>query len=62
MNGATPPIRGRGAAENPANRFDAIHYIPDPEEADRNLSVMGVRVRAAAGAERTQRTSRTQTT
>jgi len=25
------PIRGRGAAENPANRFDRLHYEPDPD-------------------------------
>ena len=26
------PLRGRGAAENPANRFESIHYVPDPED------------------------------
>jgi DNA repair photolyase len=25
------PPRGRGAADNPANRFEAIHYEPDPD-------------------------------
>src|SRR5687767_7551304 len=25
------PIHGRGAAENPANCFDLIHYEPDPD-------------------------------
>ena len=25
------PLRGRGAAGNPANRFESIHYVPDPE-------------------------------
>ena len=25
------PIRGRGAAENPANRFERLHYEPDPD-------------------------------
>jgi DNA repair photolyase len=24
-------IRGRGAADNPANRFDRLHYAPDPD-------------------------------
>jgi DNA repair photolyase len=24
------PVRGRGAADNPANRFDRLHYEPDP--------------------------------
>lgn len=25
------PIRGRGANENPGNRFEALHYEPDPD-------------------------------
>jgi DNA repair photolyase len=25
------PVRGRGAADNPANRFDRLHYEPDPD-------------------------------
>lgn len=25
-----PPIRGRGAANNPPNRYEAISYVPDP--------------------------------
>jgi hypothetical protein len=25
------PIRGRGAADNPANRFDRLHYEADPD-------------------------------
>jgi DNA repair photolyase len=25
------PVRGRGAADNPANRFERLHYEPDPE-------------------------------
>jgi DNA repair photolyase len=25
------PIRGRGAADNPANRFERLHYEPDPD-------------------------------
>jgi DNA repair photolyase len=28
------PIRGRGAAENPPNRFEPIEYIPDPDAYD----------------------------
>ncbi len=32
---APPPVHGRGAAENPANRFEALHIEPDAEdEAD----------------------------
>jgi DNA repair photolyase len=27
-------LRGRGATENPPNRFDRLAYIPDPEAAD----------------------------
>lgn len=34
-SGATPglyaPLRGRGASHNPANRFDRIELLPDPE-------------------------------
>jgi DNA repair photolyase len=30
------PIRGRGSAENPANRFETLHYEPDPESLDRD--------------------------
>lgn len=29
-----PAVRGRGAAENPANRFEALHFEPDPESYD----------------------------
>ena len=29
-------IKGRGAAENPANRFEPIEYIPDMDEYDRD--------------------------
>lgn len=29
-----PPIRGRGAGENPPNRFEALHYMPDPDQAE----------------------------
>ncbi len=25
------PLRGRGASDNPANRFDTLHYEPDPD-------------------------------
>jgi DNA repair photolyase len=28
------PIRGRGAASNPPNRFERIHYEPDPDASD----------------------------
>ncbi len=28
------PIPGRGAAQNPANRFDRLHYEPEPEIED----------------------------
>jgi DNA repair photolyase len=31
MPSGSEPIRGRGAAENPANRFDRLHYEPDPD-------------------------------
>src|SRR5262245_47871402 len=31
MGNDQPSLRGRGAAENPANRFDRIHYEPDPD-------------------------------
>src|SRR5262245_50196847 len=27
-----PMVRGRGAADNPPNRFDRLHYEPDPDE------------------------------
>ena len=26
-----PAVRGRGAAENPAVRFERLHFEPDPE-------------------------------
>lgn len=28
----TEVFRGRGAVTNPANRFEAFHYVPDPDE------------------------------
>jgi DNA repair photolyase len=28
------PLRGRGAADNPANRFERLHYERDPEDYD----------------------------
>ena len=31
MPQASEPSRGRGSAENPANRFDRLHYEPDPD-------------------------------
>jgi DNA repair photolyase len=31
-------IRGRGSAENPANRFEKIEYIPDEEEISKGVS------------------------
>lgn len=34
MRADRSPIRGRGAAGNPANRFERISYVPDPECTD----------------------------
>lgn len=34
MQSDRSPIRGRGAAENPPNRFEALAYVRDLEEAD----------------------------
>ncbi|MFL5241362.1 MAG: PA0069 family radical SAM protein [Gemmataceae bacterium] len=34
MQQSDVPIHGRGAAANPPNRFDRLHYEPDPEAAD----------------------------
>src|SRR5262249_49309315 len=31
MPDEAPTIRGRGAAENPPNRFERLHYEPDPD-------------------------------
>ncbi len=31
---SSAPIRGRGAAENPANRFEPIHYVSDTEDEE----------------------------
>lgn len=31
-------IRGRGSAENPANRFEKIDYVPDEEEISQGIS------------------------
>lgn len=31
-------IRGRGSAENPANRFEKIHHVPDEEEISQGIS------------------------
>jgi DNA repair photolyase len=31
-------IRGRGSAENPANRFEKIDYVPDDEEISQGIS------------------------
>jgi DNA repair photolyase len=31
MNESDSPLRGRGAARNPPNRFETLHYEPDPE-------------------------------
>jgi DNA repair photolyase len=31
MSSEHEPIRGRGAAENPGNRFERLHYAPDPD-------------------------------
>ncbi len=30
MSGERPPIRGRGTAENPENRYERVHLEPDP--------------------------------
>ncbi len=34
MNKERPPIRGRGTAENPQNRFDTLRYVCDPDWTD----------------------------
>src|SRR5438046_2141898 len=34
MSDAKAPLHGRGSSDNPANRFDRIHYEPDPEVID----------------------------
>jgi len=34
VHGDPLPIHGRGAAGNPANRFERIHYEPDPDAED----------------------------
>jgi len=34
MNGGDSPIRGRGAASNPANRFERLHYERQGDEAE----------------------------
>jgi len=34
MHGDQPPIRGRGAAKNPPNRFETLRYTPDPDWTD----------------------------
>jgi DNA repair photolyase len=34
MPGEPESVRGRGAADNPANRFVPIHYEPDPDAPD----------------------------
>ena len=34
MNGRSAPNRGRGAAENPKNRFTEMHYAPDDNDVD----------------------------
>jgi DNA repair photolyase len=31
MQGEQPPIHGRGAGDNPPNRFERLHYEPDPD-------------------------------
>ena len=35
---ASGALKGRGAAENPANRFERLHYEADPEFADREAA------------------------
>jgi len=34
VKGNRGPILGRGAAENPPNRFERFAYVPDPDSAD----------------------------
>ncbi len=34
MRSDRPPVRGRGAAENPPNRFETLAYARDPEDID----------------------------
>jgi len=34
MSSSRPVIRGRGAADNPPNRFEALAHTPDPEAID----------------------------
>ena len=31
MKAQSNPLRGRGSADNPANRFELLHYEHDPE-------------------------------
>src|SRR5713101_144853 len=38
MAADSPFIRGRGAAENPPNRFELLQYEPDPEAGPDNVS------------------------
>jgi DNA repair photolyase len=33
MSGTSSPIRGRGTPRNPANRFEKVSYVPDPDLA-----------------------------
>lgn len=38
MNSQTPAIKGRGSAENPANRFEKIEFEPSEEEISEGIS------------------------
>lgn len=38
MNEILPKIKGRGSAENPANRFEKIEYVPSEEEIEQGIS------------------------
>jgi DNA repair photolyase len=35
---APPPVRGRGSASNPKNRFETIERVPEPAEGDDEIS------------------------
>jgi hypothetical protein len=34
MSGQPDPVRGRGAADNPGNRFTVLHYVRDADGSD----------------------------
>ncbi|MBI4565229.1 MAG: PA0069 family radical SAM protein [Planctomycetes bacterium] len=43
MDFSQPGIKGRGAAENPPNRFEEIEYAPDPQAAEEDQPAPGTR-------------------